>query len=626
MLEQYDKNVRIVMDFLTKERYSASVISEHRVCYRIFREYLDAHGIEFSREVSFDWLEKNRCVLKKHRYTRYKHALSQLNDIYESGCVSRDSLGYRVPSYAILIPSLRKEVDDFIASDAFFSKDTRYRINCSRFMEYLQRHGISSLSELNYDTLLRFREDDYHRSWKSKDIYEAMIRRMLRYYADKGICSLGLSLALNKQLIPQFIRIDEKIISGIQSEDTYDIRWNEIDTFLSLLKITGYSNTVLNASKHTLVLLYIFLDMHSTKLSENLMWFWFDAFKGDAGTGWKQIRRTLSQFIIFIKTGNLTTEITGAHDKVSKIDNLPEWFREPLKEYLNVLKREGWKKSTIDMQKSSNIRFGAFLQKAGLTSLNQITPDILKAFNAQDIHSTAEAKAAYNSRIRGFVIYLNDYGYLTAPNLHKALPSIAAPKTRIAEVLSTEDIDAIFKVNSDNLNPLDLRSYAMLCIGLSMGLRASDIVSIRFEDIDWKNQCIHVIQQKTGKAISMPMPTHVGNIMFKYICKERPKSRSNHIFISHRAPFKKLDTTACSRAIKRFLPDTAHNGFHILRKTFATSLLRGGNKVELISDSLGHSTDDTVNVYLSLDEEHMRMCSLSLEETGISFSGGVFDA
>ncbi|EKD24614.1 MAG: Phage integrase, partial [uncultured bacterium (gcode 4)] len=66
--------------------------------------------------------------------------------------------------------------------------------------------------------------------------------------------------------------------------------------------------------------------------------------------------------------------------------------------------------------------------------------------------------------------------------------------------------------------------------------------------------------------------------------------------------------------------------FHSVRKTFATQLLKGNTKVELISDALGHRADGTVHKYLSLDEKHMRMCSLSMVDTGISYKGGAFNA
>lgn len=66
--------------------------------------------------------------------------------------------------------------------------------------------------------------------------------------------------------------------------------------------------------------------------------------------------------------------------------------------------------------------------------------------------------------------------------------------------------------------------------------------------------------------------------------------------------------------------------FHSLRKTFATQLLEGNTKVELISDSLGHSTNETVHKYLSLDEKRMRLCALSMAETNIVYKGGAFNA
>jgi integrase len=75
--------------------------------------------------------------------------------------------------------------------------------------------------------------------------------------------------------------------------------------------------------------------------------------------------------------------------------------------------------------------------------------------------------------------------------------------------------------------------------------------------------------------------------------------------------------------LRRFIAPIDGNGccFHNVRKTFATSLLAGSVNVKLISDSLGHSTDWTVHKYLSLDEERMRMCPLSLAEAGIPYKG-----
>lgn len=161
-----------------------------------------------------------------------------------------------------------------------------------------------------------------------------------------------------------------------------------------------------------------------------------------------------------------------------------------------------------------------------------------------------------------------------------------------------------------------------------MGFRASDIVSIRFQDINWKKRSITIIQQKTGKLLEMPMPVRTGNVLFRYLSSARPVSSSPYVFILHEAPYNELERNVCRAALIRFLPDrkSENKGFHVTRRTFATGLLMGNTKVELISDSLGHSTDSTVHKYLSLDDERMRLCPLSLEETGISWKGGAFHA
>ena len=223
---------------------------------------------------------------------------------------------------------------------------------------------------------------------------------------------------------------------------------------------------------------------------------------------------------------------------------------------------------------------------------------------------------------------LYEQGLIEDPYLYRALPTAVSDRVSVVQTLSKEDVAAIWAVNPDELSPKALRDYAMVCIGLTMGFRASDIVSIRFSDIDWKQKSICVIQQKTGKALVLPMPVKTGNILFRYLRDGRPKSDEPYVFIRHEAPYDRIQRGVCRSALKRFLGIQKHSGcnFHAVRKTFATKLLEGGTNVELISDALGHSNDSTVHKYLSLDEKRMRMCTLSMAETGIFFKGGAFHA
>jgi integrase len=627
-MEQYETNVATVMIFLKANDFSPSVISLHRLCYQELKDYLLASNLSYSSEIAYQWIESNQASWNYRKYTGWRHCIDQLEDVYSMGYISLDHLAYRKSAYALLSDAFKSTIDSFISDSSI--ADDRYRVACARFLLYLQNNSLSDISELDYDVLLQFHQEDYHCSSKSKDVYEDLIRVFLRYLAVQGMCSLGLSLALNKLLIHQIINLSDEELNGRSDTDQKYLSetWIIILEFLTKMTDARYGKTVLKSSKHILMLLYIFLDMHQICLDDTLLWYWFDKIKPLLGTNWKQHRRTLCQFLHFLGNNTITTKVTGNPKGVKAIILLPAWESEPLESYLDLLKREGWQPSTITMHRSSNLRFCKYLQRIGIENFSSLTTTMLKDFNLQDKHVTPEGKAAYNCRIRNFLIYLYEQSLIEDPYLYKALPTFSAPRTSIIQTLSKEDVASIWATNPDKLSPKALRDYAMVCIGLTMGFRASDISALRFDNIDWKQKSIKIVQQKTGKALTMPMPIKTGNLLFRYIRDGRPQSSEPYVFIRHEAPYDRIQRGVCRSALKRFIAASNDNSccFHSVRKTFATQLLKGNTKVELISDSLGHSTDGTVHKYLSLDEKQMRMCPLSMVDTGISYKGGAFNA
>lgn len=73
------------------------------------------------------------------------------------------------------------------------------------------------------------------------------------------------------------------------------------------------------------------------------------------------------------------------------------------------------------------------------------------------------------------------------------------------------------------------------------------------------------------------------------------------------------ETDECDRPI--------HDGLHILRRTYASELLKSGISVSLIASALGHADTGTVDRYLAVEEEKIRKCSLPIDE--ISYKGGL---
>ena len=130
---------------------------------------------------------------------------------------------------------------------------------------------------------------------------------------------------------------------------------------------------------------------------------------------------------------------------------------------------------------------------------------------------------------------------------------------------------------------------------------------------------IKFIQKKTLVEVNLPMPTEVGNVLFRYITEERGQKASSKVFLSENAPKKPVGRGVCIKALNKALPErkVKGSGFHVTRKTYATQLLKNGVGANMVSEALGQRGTSSVHCYLSLDVDRMRMCPLSLLECGI---------
>ena len=130
----------------------------------------------------------------------------------------------------------------------------------------------------------------------------------------------------------------------------------------------------------------------------------------------------------------------------------------------------------------------------------------LQDFNRKDVHTTPEGKAAYNCRIRCFLIYLYEQGLICNPYLYKALPTMSAPRTVIVQTLSSEDMAYICLSILIRFHLWNCGYYAIVCVGLTMGSEALTSVLSSFEISTGRRRSICLTQEKTGKNIALPMP------------------------------------------------------------------------------------------------------------------------
>ena len=188
----------------------------------------------------------------------------------------------------------------------------------------------------------------------------------------------------------------------------------------------------------------------------------------------------------------------------------------------------------------------------------------------------------------------------------------------ITPYLNTSDAKRLI----DYLENESSRNKAIVLLALRLGLRDCDICNLHLKDIDWDADQIHIIQQKTGIPLTLPLLTDIGNSIHDYILNERPESQSPHVFLRTQAPFRKMRSiySIVSRILKK-LEIHAENrevyGTHLCRYTVAHFMLDMNVKHQVITDVLGHTSKASDKAYLSIEENKLRKCALDCSKIGI---------
>lgn len=195
------------------------------------------------------------------------------------------------------------------------------------------------------------------------------------------------------------------------------------------------------------------------------------------------------------------------------------------------------------------------------------------------------------------------------------LPAIKAGKKNFQYLTQEESmkIRGCLEKEDSGLTHLE-RSTGWLLYFL--GLRGTDITKLKFGNIDWKRDRIHLVQSKTGEPLTLPMNAAVGNELFDYITTERPGNTINTIMLTNSRPHGELKslggvvTKLFKKAGVRI--DGGTKGLRVLRHHLVTYLLSHGVECDVVSSIVGHSSPESIKPYADADIEHLRECSVSV--------------
>jgi len=194
-------------------------------------------------------------------------------------------------------------------------------------------------------------------------------------------------------------------------------------------------------------------------------------------------------------------------------------------------------------------------------------------------------------------------------------------QARIPSIWTPDEVDALL-ASVDRASAIGKRDYVILLLACRLGMRTSDIRTLRLEDLCWQHARIEFEQAKTGRKVALPLTEEVGRAIIDYLRHGRPISERREIFLRHMAPYEPLGednhlhhvvTKYRRRAGITMRPEQAR-GMHSLRHTVATRMLAAGIALETIADVLGHASLDTTRIYAKVEISALRHVALQVEE------------
>jgi integrase len=222
--------------------------------------------------------------------------------------------------------------------------------------------------------------------------------------------------------------------------------------------------------------------------------------------------------------------------------------------------------------------------------------------------------------LRDLLRFLRHKGYLQR-DLASAVPRVKLYRLEdVPKALRPDQVRGVLDHIYKDKTPVGLRDYAIALLLATYGLRAGEIARLRLEDINWKREEFCVIQSKSHLPLRLPLSIEVGNAIFRYLRRGRPRSNAREVFLracAPQGPFRCASSQGTM--IRRRLQQAGirvdgRRGTHAFRYAHAVKLLRAQTPLKTVGDLLGHHSPASTTVYLKLATDDLR--SVALEVPG----------
>ncbi len=201
--------------------------------------------------------------------------------------------------------------------------------------------------------------------------------------------------------------------------------------------------------------------------------------------------------------------------------------------------------------------------------------------------------------VRKFYTFLHDSGFLAGNPAHTVKGPVREEKD--PQVLYKNEYKALLFEASGNA-----RDYAILQTFLQTGVRVSELVNLKMEDIDFTNKMLIVRQGKGKRDRTIPLEAQAVEALKKYL-STRNGQESEYIFLAKNGS--SLDVRTIRYMVKKYMLKAGINkkaSVHTLRHTFGTHKVDMGMTIPNLRELLGHKKMETTYKYVHLAKTTLR--------------------
>ena len=290
---------------------------------------------------------------------------------------------------------------------------------------------------------------------------------------------------------------------------------------------------------------------------------------------------------------------------------LPLGLEQLLENYQSYCRKNGMREGSVALYEKECRWFLRNLADCDCTEPSQITSS--KVVTA----CLALTSKSYLATIRTLLRYCAESGQ-TARDYSYVIPPYKRPQP-MPSVYSENEIYRMESSINRNI-PVGKRDYAIVLLATRLGLRLEDIRTISFDELDFRNDAICLVQDKTFAQLDLPMVADLKNALLDYIRNGRPSidisETSDIIFRNNKPPHNLLSKSgiiACfRRALRKAGVECGNRGHgpRAFRSSLASSMVNDGIPYEAVRRTLGHIDPNAISHYAKLDIERLRLYAL----------------